>query len=435
MKGSKYILIEPSHFRRLIMFNFLTYKSLKNRKFTSFLCVLSIALSVTLFLGIERIRNGAREGFTNTISKTDLIIGAKGGSLQLLLYTVFHLGSAVNNIKMSTYQDIIKNPQVEWAIPISLGDAYRGFRVVGTDENFFKHYQFRGDKKVSFAQGQLPVDTFDVVIGSEIAKKFNHKVGDPIVIAHGISSVSLMNHDSTPFKITGILNPTQTPIDTAVYITLQGMEAIHFGWETGVPSGETINPDRFKKENIEITQLTSFMVKLKSRLAVLRIRRLIDQYEAEPIMAIIPALSLQEMWETISYVEQVLYIVSLFVLIGGMISILIALYTSINERRREMAILRSLGARAPHVFLLLLYESSLLVFSGCLLGVLSLYGAIVIIKPWLESNFSIYLPIEMLSKTELTYLVLIFIAGSLAGIIPAIKAYLNSLQDGLTIKI
>ncbi len=417
------------------MFNFLTFKSLKNRKFTSFLCVLSIALSVTLFLGIERIRNGARDGFTNTISKTDLIVGAKGGPLQLLLYTVFHIGGAVNNIKMSTYNDIIKNPQVEWAIPISLGDAYRGFRVVGTDENFFKHYQFRGDQKVTFTEGGIPHDTFDVVIGSEIAKKFGHKLGDPIVISHGLSTVSFMSHDQTPFKITGVLKPTQTPIDTAVYISLHGMEAIHFGWESGVPSGEAINPERFKKENIEITQLTSFMVKLKSRIAVLRIRRMIDQYEAEPIMAIIPALSLQEMWETIGYVEQVLFLVSLFVLVGGMMSILIALYTSINERRREMAILRSLGASSPHIFFLLLYESTLLVFSGCLLGITTLYGVLYFIRPWLESNFSIYLPIEMLSRTELIYLAIIFVVGSLAGLIPAIKAYMNSLKDGLTIKV
>ena len=132
------------------------------------------------------------------------------------------------------------------------------------------------------------------------------------------------------------------------------------------------------------------MVKLKSRIAVLRIRRIIDQYEAEPIMAIIPALSLQEMWETIGYVEQVLFLVSLFVLVGGMMSILIALYTSINERRREMAILRSLGASSFHVFFLLLYESSLLVFSGCLLGITSLYGVLFFIRPWLESNFSIF---------------------------------------------
>jgi putative ABC transport system permease protein len=416
------------------MINFLTYKSIKNRKFTSMLCVLSIALSVTLFLGIERIRNGAREGFTNTISKTDLIIGAKGGPLQLLLYTVFHIGGAVNNIRMSTYEEIKNDHLVEWSIPISLGDSYKGYRVVGTDENFFLHYRFRGDKQVSFASGKIPTETFDVALGSEVAKKFHLKVGDPIVLSHGISSESILSHDNTPFRIVGLLSPTQTPIDTGVFINLYGMEAMHFGWETGVPDGSAINPDRFQKENIKITQLTSFMVKLKSRIAVLKMRRMIDQYEKEPIMAIIPGLALQEMWQTIGYVEQILFLVSLCVLLVGVLSILISLYTSINERRREMAILRSLGASSRHVFALLIYESSFLVFSGCIIGVGALYGLLFFVRPWLESNFSIYLEIQSLSVTEWFYLLGIFVAGTLAGLIPAVKAYMNSLQDGLTIK-
>lgn len=417
------------------MINFLTYRSLANRKLTSFLCIMSIALSVTLFLGIERIRNGAREGFTNTISKTDLIIGAKGGSLQLLLYSVFHIGSAVNNIRMSTFEEIKQNHLVEWAIPISLGDAYKGYRVVATDENFYEHYRFRGDQGVKFANGGIPINTFDVVLGSEIAKVLHHKVGDPIVLSHGVSSQAILNHNQTPFHIVGILSPTQTPIDTAVYINLYGMEAMHFGWESGVPSGETIAIDRFKKENIKISQITSFLVKLKSRIAVLKMRRDIDQYEKEPIMAIIPALALQEMWQTIGYVEQILFLVSICVLLVGVMSILISLYTSINERRREMAILRSLGASSFHIFSLLLYESSFLVFLGCAIGVGMLYGLLFFIRPWLESNFSVYLEVTSLSLLEWKYLFIIFVAGTLAGLIPAIKAYYNSLQDGLTIKI
>lgn len=416
------------------MINFLTYKSIKNRKFTSLLCMLSIALSVALFLGIERIRSGARDGFTNTISKTDLIVGAKGGSLQLLLYTVFHIGGAVNNIRMSTYEEIKSNPYVEWSIPISLGDSYKGHRVVATDENFFKHYRFRGDQGVSLKEGVVPTDTFDVVLGFDVAKKMNLKVGDPIVLTHGLAGDDILNHAKTPFKIVGVMNKTMTPIDTGVYITLYGMEAMHFGWETGVPSDEEINADRFKKENIQINQLTSFMVKLKSRIAVLKLRRMIDAYEKEPVMAIIPALSLSEMWETIGYVEQILFLVSLCVLLVGILSILISLYTSINERRREMAILRSLGARSVHIFTLLIYESMFLVISGCVAGVGLLYGLLFFVRPWLESNFSVYMEVSPLSMTEWKFLIGIILAGLLAGLIPAIKAYRNSLQDGLTIK-
>jgi len=416
------------------MIHFLTFKSLANRKFTSLLCVLSIALSVTLFLGIERIRTGARDGFTNTISKTDLIVGAKGGSLQLLLYTVFHIGSAVNNIRMSTYEEIKSSPLVEWSIPISLGDSYKGYRVVATDENFFKHYRFRGDQSVAFEDGVAPTDTFDVVLGSEVAKKLGHKVGDPIVLTHGLASEAILSHGKTPFKIVGIMQQTMTPIDTGVYINLYGMEAMHFGWESGVPSDEEIDPARFKKENIQINQITSFMMKLKSRIAILKMRRMIDTYEKEPVMGIIPALSLSEMWQTIGYVEQILFLVSLCVLLVGILSILISLYTSINERRREMAILRSLGARTYHIFVLLMYESLLLVISGCLIGVGFLYGLLYFVRPWLESNFSVYMEISSLSTSEWKFLAGIILAGFIAGLIPAIKAYRNSLQDGLTIK-
>lgn len=416
------------------MINFLTFKSIYNRKLTSLLCIISIALSVALFLGIERIRSGARDGFTNTISKTDLIVGAKGGTLQLLLYTVFHIGGAVNNIRMSTYEEIKNSPYVKWTIPISLGDSYKGFRVVATDENFFNHYHYRGDKGIELQSGIIPTEVFDVVLGSEVARKLNLKVGDPIILAHGISSDAILEHKRTPFKIVGIMKTTMTPIDTAVYINLYGMEAMHIGWETGVPSDEIIAADRYKKENLKITQLTSFMVGLKNKIMILKMRRQIDQYEKEPVMAIIPALSLSEMWETIGYVEQILFLVSLCVLLVGLLSILISLYTSINERRREMAILRSLGASSTHIFMLLLYESSFLVVIGSALGVLTMFGIIYFVSPWLESNFSVYIEMKPLSSNEWKFLAATFVFGTLAGLIPAIKAYFNSLQDGLTIK-
>ena len=416
------------------MIHFITFKSLNNRKFTTILCILSIAFSVTLFLAIERIRTAAREGFTNTISQTDLIVGAKGGELNLLLYTVFHMGTPVNNIRFSSYEEIKNDKRVEWTIPISLGDSYKGHRVVATDENFFEHYRYRGDKPVVLSEGKIPTEVFDVVLGTEVAQKFKLKPGDPIVLTHGITDNEALLHERTPFKIVGILAPTQTPIDSGVYISLYGMEAMHFGWETGADDGEAVDPMRYKRDNIQIRQLTSFMVRTKSRIHLLQLRRDIASYEKEPLMAAIPSITLQNMWETISYVEKVLILVSLCVLLVGMLSILIALYTSINERRREMAILRSLGARSWHIFLLWIYESTFLVLVGSLCGVAILYGLLLSFAPYLERNFSVYFSLDPLSHSEWTYIICVIISGILAGIIPAIKAYKNSLQDGLTIR-
>jgi len=418
------------------MITYLTWKSVQNRKLTSLLCVASIALSVALLLGVERIKNGARDGFTNTISQTDLIVGAKGGPLQLVLYTVFRIGSPTNNIRFTSYTKIKNLPEVDWTIPISLGDAYRGYRVVGTDENFFKHYRYRRNQKIEVLNGKIPIGIFDVVLGYEVAQKFQHKTSDSIILSHGISEKSFMDHSVTPFKVVGILNPTATPIDRSIFITLEGMEAMHIGWDKGVPGkNSTVTPENLKKENIHIGQITSFLLKTKNRIQTLKLQRKIDSFPEDPLMAVIPGLALHQLWKTLSYIENILYLISLCVLAVGLISVIVSLYTSLNERRREIAIFRALGAGAGKVVSLLLVESSLIVLVGTLIGTALLYLCLFMVRPYLESNFSLYLPIQFLSSTELIYLGSILLGGITAGFIPAIKAYRNSLQDGLTIQV
>ena len=418
------------------MIHFITLKSIKNRKFTAGLCMASIALSVVLFLGVERLRKGARDGFTNTISKTDLIVGARSGPLNLLLYTVFHMGSPTNNIHYSTYQKLKKNPMIGWTIPISLGDNYKGYRVVGTNEDFFKYYKYRGNESIKLKEGKPFKGIFDVVLGSQVAKELGHKLGDRIIISHGLSKNALYKHNESPFKITGILDKTSTPVDRGVYVSLYGIEAIHIGWETGAPNEDKlVNPETITKDDIKIAQITSFLVGAKNRILTLRLGRYIGTYEDEALLAIIPGMALQQLWKTMGYVEQTLFLVSLCVLVVGLLGIIISLYTSINERRREMAILRSLGAGPASILGLLVYESGLLVFLGSLLGLSSLYGCLFAIGPFLESEFSLFIPIQLPDIKELTFLFSILIVGFIVGFIPAFKAYKNSLQDGLTIKV
>lgn len=415
------------------MIAFMASKSLRYRAFTSFLCVLSISLSVALYLGVERVKEGSRDGFTGTISGVDLIVGAKGSPLQLLLYSVFNLGSAVNNVRYSTFEEISNSPAVAWTIPISLGDAYRGFRVVGTNENFIEHWRFRGDEKPELAQGVFLDDVFDVVLGASVAAKFKHQVGDRIVLSHGTGSVSAYSHDATPFKVVGVLKPTGTPLDRSVYVSLYGMEAMHIGWESGAPSGEKIDPSSIKKENLKIGQITSFLLRSKSRIMTLRLRRDIDTYMKEPIMGVIPGLALSELWQTLSYVEDTLKIVALAVLLVGLLGVIISLYSSLQERRREMAILRSLGASASKIFAWPLVEATFLVGAGIILGFVWLYGGLMLLRPWLQNEFSLYLPLNSPSSTELIACAAIFVAGALAGVIPAMRAYRHSVQDGLSV--
>lgn len=416
----------------------LAVKSLRNRILATTLTVFAIALSVTLLLSVERARRAAEDGFTQTISKTDLIVGARSGPLQLLLYTVFNMGNATHNINYQTYQKIRQNPAIEWTVPYSLGDGHRGFRVVGTNEDFFRHYRFRGDKNIAFHEGHAFEGLWDVVIGSDVARKLSYRVGDRIVVAHGVTKEEgVLKHDDRPFVIVGIMEATGTPLDRAVYISLEGMEALHIDWENGsVPAAGKVTPNSLiKKENMVIGTITSFFVGAKSRIDTLRLQREINNFKEEPLLAIIPGVTLSELWNGLSYVEGVLKMISWMVVIVGFMAMLIALTTTLNERRREMAILRAVGAGPGKILGLLVFESAVLTLLGIVLGLVLSTALSMVLRPWLETEFGLYLAGPLFTKKELIYLLITLIGGILAGLIPALRAQSLSLKDGLSMRV
>ncbi|MDX2180030.1 MAG: ABC transporter permease [Bryobacteraceae bacterium] len=415
----------------------LAWQSLKNRKLTTWLTILSIALSVALLLGVENVRVGARESFSGTISGVDLIVGARGGSLQLLLYAVFRMGAATNNVSYASYRHFAEHPAVAWTIPYSLGDSHRGFRVVGTTNDFYERYRFRRDRTIEFAAGRAPDGVFDVVLGSDVSATLGYKLGDRVVIAHGVSSTAIQQHDDKPFTVVGILKRTATPVDRSVYISLYGMEAIHVDWQDGGPPmiGEEIPAAKIKKETLEIKQITSFLLRTKSRIDTLRLQREISTYTDEPLQAIIPGVALAELWRSIGYAEDALRVVSLFVLIVGLLGMLVSLYTSLNERRREMAILRAIGAGPAKIISLLVLESGLLSLAGSVLGVAIIYGLSFATQGIVERTFGLYLPINPPTQAGWIFLGAVVVAGLLIGFVPAFKAYRNALSDGLSVRL
>jgi len=414
----------------------LAAKSLRNRLLTTILTVLSIALSVALLVGVENVRVGMRDSFAGTISGTDLIVGARGGTTQLLLYSVFGIGSPTNNISWETYRRWSEHPAVEWTIPYSLGDSHRGFRVIGTDHNFYERFRYRRDGTIQLRDGRLPDDIFHVVVGSEVARTLNYAVGDQIVLAHGIGSVTFMEHDNLPFTIVGILDRTSTPVDRAVYTTLEGIEAIHMDWRQGAPPipGTEITEEEVRAQEIEIGQITSFFLGTTARVQILRLQRDISTDEEEALMAIIPGVTLAEMWRTIGYAEQGLMIVTAFVLLVGLLGMLVSLYTSLEARRREMAIFRAVGAGPGRIVSLLVFESGLLALAGAVLGVGLVYGLILLVQGPVEGRFGLFVPIRPLGTVEMFYLGGVMVAGFVIGLIPAIKAYRNTLTDGLSLR-
>ncbi|PMH42555.1 peptide ABC transporter permease [Vibrio sp. 10N.286.49.B3] len=413
----------------------LALKSVANRKATALLTVLTVAISVILLLGVERIRTQAKSSFANTISGTDLIVGGRSGQVNLLLYSVFRIGNATNNIDWKSFEEFSEHRSVKWAIPISLGDSHKGFRVMGTNHSYFEHFKYGSKQALTLSEGVEFDYLFETVIGSDVARTLDYKIGDEITLAHGISDVAFSRHDNLPFKVVGILSPTGTPVDKTVHVSLEAIEAIHVGWESGANLGHTPTKEQLEQLQFEPKQITAFMLGLNSKIQTFALQRQINTYRSEPLSAILPGIALHELWGMMSVAEQALIAVSGFVVIAGLLGMLSSLLTSLQERRREMAILRAMGARPRHIFTLLIFEASALTFIGILFGTIGLYGLLAIAAPIIQHTYGITLGLTGISAHEWMLLGLVQLAGVIIGFVPAFRAYRQSLSDGMTIRI
>lgn len=415
----------------------LALTSLNNRRFTALLTVFAIALSVCLLLAVERIRTETRASFASTISGSDLIVGARSGSVNLLLYSVFRIGNATNNIRWDSFEHFATHPRVKWAIPLSLGDSHRGYRVLGTSGAYFEHYQYGRSQMLQFAEGKPFNDLFEVVLGAEVADALNYKIGQQIVLAHGVSTVSLVKHDDKPFTVSGILARTGTPVDRTLHISLAGMEALHVDWQNGMPArgAAKVNAEQARALDLQPKAITAMLLGLNSKIATFSLQREINEFRGEPLLAILPGVALQELWSLMGTAEKALFVVSLFVVLTGLIGMLTAILTSLNERRREMAILRSVGARPWHIGSLLILEAFSLAAAGVGLGLALLYAGIAASRGWLRTQYGLDLPMAAPSLYEWQLLGAILAAALLMGVIPALRAYRQSLSDGLSIRL
>jgi|TARA_B100001758_G_C18407662_1_gene613252 putative ABC transport system permease protein len=415
----------------------LAWQSLMNRKFTTILTILSIAVSVMLLLGVEKVRSSARTSFINTISGTDLVVGARTGGVQLLLYSVFHIGDATANVTWKTVEDIKKRDEVKWIVPIALGDSHRGYRVVGTSSEYFERFRYRRNIPLQFVEGYKFSDLFDAVLGAEVARTLNYKIDDEIILAHGTGPVSIgKDHGDTPFRVSGILAPTGTPVDRVVHVSMEAIEAIHLGWETGAYSDQSNkkSAEELRKIDLSPKAATAVYVGLKSRMTTFSLQRWINTYKQEPIIAILPGVVFGELWSMIGNIEKVLLIISTLVVLTAILGMIISILASLNERRREMAILRAIGAKPIQIFTLFTAEATTIAFLGVVIGFFSLYSTLFIIQPFIENLTGLYLDITLPKWNEIILMVTIMGAAVLAGIIPALRAYRTSLSDGLMIR-
>ncbi len=409
--------------------------SIINRKLTAFLAVCSITMSVAIVLSVEHIRQQAKANFASTISDVDLIVGARSGRINLLLYSVFRIGNATNNISWENYQKITQQKSVDWAIPISLGDSHKGYRVMGTSEDYFTYYRYRQKQPLTFSKGKIFNGVYDVVLGSDVAKKLQYDIGQKIVLSHGVASVSFVHHDDKPFTVVGILEATGTPVDKTVHISLAGMEAIHVGWTNGVQiQGLSISAEDALKKDLTPKNITAAYLGLKSKISTFRVQRAINEYKQEPLMAILPGVVISELWQTMDVVEKILALIAGLVAVTSLLGIITMMLSTIKQRNREIAVLRAIGAPARFIFSLIQLEVIGLVLVGIIMGIGLFWGGILASQPIVSELYGLNLTTNPLTWSTGKYSLIMLGIAMLFACIPATMAYRQSLKQGLAIK-
>lgn len=427
----------------------LAIKSIWHRRMATVLTVVSISLSVALFVGVAKTKEAVRDAFSGAISRVDLIVGPRTGTTSLLLYSVFHVGSPTHTVSMRSVEYARSLAEVDWVVPFSLGDGFKGFPVVGTEKEFFNHYKVRDRQDIEFAVGKsFSVDN-EAVIGSEVAQTLALTVGSKIVLSHGHTEDGdgFEKHEEHPFSVAGILKVTGTPVDKSVYVSMVGMGEIHRGLieEANLASEGDQHNDQphdddhhhedgsYAESNgkLNVLAVNGFFLGAKNRMEALNLQRKLNLYEGDALLAILPGMAMAELWKNLGIFERALSIVSFCVVIAGILGLFVSLYILSGQRQREIMVLRAVGAGPGAVFALLAGEAVVLVLAGITVGAGLMYGGLVVLAPWIEKRFSITLMVSGPTFDDFIFAVAMLAVGCIVGILSSMRAYRSAMHEGL----
>ncbi|HWV98939.1 MAG TPA: ABC transporter permease [Candidatus Acidoferrum sp.] len=391
-------------------------KSLRQHALSTCVTALCVALAGGLLMSIWSVEDQAQAAFTGVNAGFDAVLGARGSQLQLVLNAIFHLESSPGNLAWSDYLDIQKNPNVELAIPMGVGDNYHGYRLVGTTLDFFHRSQYAPGKRFKVAPGGRLFDATlrEAVPGSFAARKLGLKPGDKFHPFHGLIFNERNQHSET-YLVVGVLEPSNTPADRVIWIPLEGVQKM---------SGH---------DPKAADQISAVLVKLKggSTLAGFQMDLLYNKQGNRLTFAWPIGRVMADLFDKIGWFDRVLTLVCYLVAIVAAASILAAIYNSMNERRREIAILRALGARRITVVVAILLEAASISALGAAAG-FAIYGAIVmVVAEVMRAQTGIVLDPLKFDLVLLWAPAVLILLGALAGTVPALKAYRTEVAEHL----
>jgi putative ABC transport system permease protein len=392
----------------------IAWKNLIDKKLNSFLCILLMALGIGLISLLVILSKQFEEKFTKNISGIDMVVGAKGSPLQLILSSVYQVDNPTGNIPLNQVNALKKNPLVKEVIPMSMGDNYKGYRIVGTNESYLEHF------KVEFVEGHLFVENLEVVLGAITAENLGLKIGDDFHSAHGLDAEG-ETHDHDHFEVVGILKFNNSVVDNLILTSLNSVWAVH--GHSSVDSSSTTNDSESDK------QITSALVKFRSPMGMMTIPRNIN--ENSVMQAALPSIEVNRLFELLGVGVSTLRALALAIMLISGISVFVSLYNSLKERRYEMALMLSMGASRVQLFGMLLLEGLFLGVVGYVIGLtVSRLGIWLVSKQVAESYHFDISQVSFQPEEGWLFLTAIGI-GLLAAAIPSLGVYRLNISETL----
>jgi putative ABC transport system permease protein len=407
--------------------------NLKDKPLTTSLSILLMALGIAIISLLLLAGKQIEEKFTRNVAGIDMVVGAKGSPLQLILASIYQIDSPTGNISMEEANRLTRSPLVKSTIPLSMGDSYKGYRIVGSNEKYLAHFQ------AEFETGKVFSKPMEMVVGSKVAKNLGLKVGDAFSSQHGFDKEGEA-HKEKQFKVVGVLKTTNSVLDALMITPLESVWAVHDEHHEE-EAGKGINALKLLEEdnvgansirphdedNVEANntrssqEITSLLVKFRNPVMGMMMARSINQNST--LQTATPAIEINRLFALLGVGVDALKWIALVIIIVSGLSVFVSLYNSLKERKYEMALMLSMGASRTKLFLLLLLEGLIISVIGFIIGIfLSRFG-LWIMSENVEQNFHYDFNVLSLLKEEFYLFLGALFIGLLAAAIPSLSIY------------
>jgi putative ABC transport system permease protein len=384
----------------------LSIKNIFNKPLSSSISLALLILGVGIISLLLQLNTLIKDQMDNNLRGIDMVVGAKGSPLQLILSSVYHIDSPTGNISFQEAENISKNRMVGSSIKILYGDNYKGYRIVGAEKKFINLY------KGVIKEGTDWEKPYEILVGSKVYEKLKINLGDELVSSHGLRETG-QSHDEGTFKVVGLLKPSNSVIDQLIITSPQSVWDIH-------DTHDHDHEDEHEHENDD-REITAMLIKFKSPMNIIQFPRQIN--ENTNLQAAVPSYEISRLFKLFGFgIETLSYLAYLIIIVSGF-SLFINLFNSMRERKYEMALIRTLGASRLQLSTMIIFESLVLSVSGFVLGLLFSRFGVMFVSSLMEESLNYNLNSFKILNDEFWLLGLSILIGIVSSLIPAIQVY------------